>query len=223
MRNSQQNSQCERTRKTRRRNTYSKLTARELRKRSSGGRLDSHIAKTTRQRVHDDERGSGDELLCVDWTGQSNSMLGGHTTAMTLSSPFLTAALLTQVAWVWACSSHSTQSSEPAPVPTGIPSLSGLDDATRQSIELACMTQKTQGPVAYGSCLNKQINALRSSPGIPSLSGLDDATRQSVELACMTQKTQGPAAYASCLNKQINALRSSPGIPSISGLDDATR
>ncbi len=150
-------------------------------------------------------------------------MLGGHTTAMTLSSPFLTAALLTQVAWVWACSSHSTQSSEPAPVPTGIPSLSGLDDATRQSIELACMMQKSQGPVAYGSCLDKQINTLRSSPGIPSLADLDDATRQSIELACMMQKSQGPVAYGSCLNEQINTLRGSPGIPSLSGLDDATR
>src|SRR2546429_1841805 len=127
---------------------------------------------------------------------------------MTLSSPFLTAALLTQVAWVWACSSRSTQSSEPARVPTGIPSLSGLDDATRQSIELACMMQKTEGPVAYGSCLNKQINALRSSPGIPSLSGLDDATRQSIELACMMQKTEGPVAYGRCLSEQLRPLGS---------------
>jgi len=173
-------------------------------------RLDSHIAKTTRQRVHDDERGSGDELLSVDWTGQSNSMLGDHTTAMTFSSRFLTAALLTQVAWVWACSIHSTQSSEPAPVPTGIPSLSGLDDATRQSIELACVTQNTQGPVAYGSCLNKQINALRSSPGIPSLSGLDDATRQSIELACVTENTQGPVAYGKCLRAQLRSIGIQP-------------
>src|SRR2546430_2221165 len=110
-------------------------------------------------------------------------MLGGHTAAMTLSNPFLTAALLTHVAWVWACSSHSTQSSEPAPVPTGIPSLSGLDDATRQSIELACMMQKSQGPVAYGSCLNKQINSLRSSPRIPRSSPLDDVTTQPIALA----------------------------------------
>src|SRR5713226_6060396 len=122
------------------------------------------------------------------------------------------------------CGPHTPQQNpEPLRSSPGIPSLSGLDDATRQSIELACITHKGQGPVAYGECLNEQINALRSSPGIPSLSGLDNATRQSVELACMTQKTQGPAAYASCLNKQINALRSSPGIPSISGLDDATR
>ena len=160
--------------------------------------------------MHDDERGSGDELLSVDWTGQSNSMLGDHTTAMTLSSRFLTAALLTQVAWVWACSIHSTQSSEPAPVPTGIPSLSGLDNATRQSIELACVTQNTQGPVAYGGCLNKQINTLRGSPGIPSLSGLDDATRQSIELACMMQKSQGPVAYGECLRAQLRSIGIQP-------------
>jgi hypothetical protein len=209
VRNSQQNSQCERTRKTRQRNTHSKLTARTSKKKLRG-RLDSHIAKTARQRVHDDERGSADELLSVDWPGQSNSMLGGHTTAMTLSNRFLTAVLLTQVAWVWACSSHSTHSSEPAPVPTGIPSLSGLDDATRQSIELACVAQNTQGPVAYGSCLNKQINALRSSPGIPSLSGLDDATRQSIELACVAQNTQGPVAYGKCLRAQLRSIGIQP-------------
>ena len=129
---------------------------------------------------------------------------------MTLSSRFLTAALLTQVAWVWACSSHSTQSSEPAPVPAGIPSLSGLDDVTRQSIELACIMQKGGGPVAYGSCLNKQINALRSSPGIPSLADLDDATRQSIELACMMQKSQGPVAYGECLRAQLRSIGIQP-------------
>src|SRR6266705_5020094 len=112
------------------------------------------------------------------------------------------------------CGPHTPQQNpEPLRSSPGIPSLSGLEDATRQSIELACVTQNTQGPVAYGKCLNKQINALRSSPGIPSLSGVDDATRQSIELACVTQKGEGPVAYGRCLNKQINALRSSPGIP----------
>src|SRR5437773_12534694 len=82
---------------------------------------------------------------------------------------------------------------------------------------------QVQGPVACGSRLNQQINALRSSPGIPSLSGLDDVTRQSIELTCIMQKGEGTVAYGRCLNEQINALRSSPGIPSLSGLDDATR
>src|SRR5437879_3495196 len=122
------------------------------------------------------------------------------------------------------CGPHTPQQNpEPLRSSPGIPSLSGLDDATRQSIELACMTQKIEGPVAYGSCLHKQIHALRSSPGIPSLSGLDDATRQSIELSSMPYKTECAVGYASSPNKQIQPLRSSPGIPSLSGLDDATR
>src|SRR6266704_2047591 len=109
------------------------------------------------------------------------------------------------------CGPHTPQQNpEPLRSSPGIPSLSGLEDATRQSIELACMTQKTQGPVAYGSCLNKQINALRSSPGIPSLSGLDGATRQSIELACITQKGQGPVAYGECLRAQLRSIGIQP-------------
>src|SRR5437899_9759639 len=109
------------------------------------------------------------------------------------------------------CGPHTPQQNpEPLRSSPGIPSLSGLDDATRQSIELACMTQKIEGPVAYGSCLNKQIHALRSSPGIPSLSGFDDATRQSIELACMTQKAQGPVAYGECLRAQLRSIGIQP-------------
>jgi hypothetical protein len=105
----------------------------------------------------------------------------------------------------------------------GVPDLSRFDQATRQSIELACITQESKGPVAYGECLNRQIDTLRGSPGIPSLSGLDQATRQSIELACITQESKGPVAYGNCLRGQIDALGSSPGIPSLSSLDDATR
>src|SRR5207247_1031026 len=109
------------------------------------------------------------------------------------------------------CGPHTPQQNpEPLRSSLGIPSLSDFDDATRQSIELACMMQKTEGPVAYGSCLNKQIRALRSSPGIPSLSGLDDATRQSIELACMTQKTQGPVVYGECLRAQLRSIGIQP-------------
>jgi|SRR2546421_7798759 len=109
------------------------------------------------------------------------------------------------------CGPHTPQQNpEPLRSSPGIPSLSGLDDATRQSIELACVTQKAQGPVAYGSCLNEQINAFRGSPGIPSLSGLDDATRQSIELACVTQKAQGPMAYGECLRAQLSSIGIQP-------------
>src|SRR5438445_789666 len=109
------------------------------------------------------------------------------------------------------CGPHIPQQNpEPLRSSPGIPSLSGLDDATRQSIELACIMQKGQGPVAYGRCLNEQIHTLRSSPGIPSLSGLDDATRQSIELACITQKGQGPAAYGECLRAQLRSIGIQP-------------
>jgi hypothetical protein len=108
-------------------------------------------------------------------------------------------------------------------VAQGVPDLSGFDAETRQSIELACITQKGDGPLAYGSCLSEQIHAVRASPGIPSLSGFDAETRQSIELACITQKGDGPVAFGSCLSEQIHAVRTSPGIPSLSGVHAETR
>jgi hypothetical protein len=95
-------------------------------------------------------------------------------------------------------------------VAQGVPDLSQLDDETRQSIELACIVKKSDGPVAYGGCLNKQLTALRGSPGIPSLSGLDAATRQSIELACITQKSDGPVAYGECLRAQLQSIGTQP-------------
>jgi len=97
------------------------------------------------------------------------------------------------------------------------------NDEFRQSLELACITAKTEGPAAYRRCENEQINAFLDSPGIPSLSGYDYETRQSLELACITSKSEGPAAYVRCLNGQINTLRSSPGIPNLSSYDYVTR
>ncbi len=40
---------------------------------------------------------------------------------------------------------------------TPIPSLGGYDSVTRQSIELACIVKKSDGPVAYGACMHPQI------------------------------------------------------------------
>ena len=97
-------------------------------------------------------------------------------------------------------------------LPTTVPSLSRYDSETRQSMELACVSQNANGPVAYGACLNQQIASLQSSPGIPSLSGYDSETRQSMELACVSQNVKGPVAYGACLNQQIASLQSSPGI-----------
>jgi hypothetical protein len=47
-----------------------------------------------------------------------------------------------------------------------IPNLSGYDSETRQTMELACVTEKMRGPVAYGACLNRQTASLQRSPGI---------------------------------------------------------
>lgn len=51
-------------------------------------------------------------------------------------------------------------------------------------MELACITERSNGPVAYGTCLNRQIASLQGSPGIskrspgiPNLSGHDSETR----------------------------------------------
>jgi hypothetical protein len=71
-------------------------------------------------------------------------------------------------------------------LPKTIPSLSGYDNDTRRTIELACVSEKVQGPVAYGACLNRQIASLQRSPGIPSLSGYDSETRRTIELACVS-------------------------------------
>jgi hypothetical protein len=49
---------------------------------------------------------------------------------------------------------QTTQSS------SGIPNLSSYDSETRRTMELACITERSNGPVAYGACLNRQIASL---------------------------------------------------------------
>jgi S1-C subfamily serine protease len=106
------------------------------------------------------------------------------------------------------------------------PSLDRYDQETRQSLELTCLLSKTEGPAAYGTCLNEHIAALRASPPVPDLSKLDDATRQSLLQACILEKRRGPALYARCLNGKIAASRGSPeapSLPSLAALDPQTR
>ena len=91
-------------------------------------------------------------------------------------------------------------------LPTTIPNLSGYDSETQRTMELACVSEKTRGPVVYGACLNRQIASLRNSPGIPNLSGYDSETRRTMELACITERSNGPVAYGACLNRQIASL-----------------
>ena len=90
----------------------------------------------------------------------------------------------------------------------GLPSLTGYDRVTRQSIELACISEKVNGPVAYGACLNTQVASLQGLPSIPSLTGYDRETRQSIELACISEKVNGPVPYGACLRKHVESLTS---------------
>jgi hypothetical protein len=40
------------------------------------------------------------------------------------------------------------------------PDLSGLDRDTRQSIEIACVGAKTDGPAPYRKCLERQLKSI---------------------------------------------------------------
>jgi hypothetical protein len=46
-------------------------------------------------------------------------------------------------------------------LPKTIPNLSGYDGETRHTIEIACVAEKINGPVAYGACLTRQIASLQ--------------------------------------------------------------
>lgn len=104
-----------------------------------------------------------------------------------------------------------------------IPDISRYDSVTRQSLELACISDKVRGPSAYGDCLNSQIEQIGKSPGIPNLSQFESEARQSLELACISDKVNGPAAYAKCLNNQIAAYQHSSPIRNLGEFDRETR
>ena len=42
-----------------------------------------------------------------------------------------------------------------------LPSLSGLDNETKSSIQLACGLAKMEGPAIYADCLNKHLDSIR--------------------------------------------------------------
>jgi hypothetical protein len=72
---------------------------------------------------------------------------------------------------------------------TTIPNLSRYDDETRRTMELACISERGRGPVAYAECLNRQIASLQNSPRIPSLSRYDDGTRRTTPPASKSSGT----------------------------------
>jgi len=83
--------------------------------------------------------------------------------------------------------------------------LSGLSWDDRQSIEIACINAKAEGPATYHNCLNTQLRALAGLEP-PKISDLSWDDRQSIEIACINAKAEGPATYHNCISAQLHAL-----------------
>lgn len=83
--------------------------------------------------------------------------------------------------------------------------LSGLSSDDRQSVEIACVVAKGNGPASYHDCLNTQLRKLGSDTA-PDLSGLSWDDHESIEIACVVAKGNGPASYHACLNAQLAKL-----------------
>ena len=83
--------------------------------------------------------------------------------------------------------------------------LSDLSPDDRQSVELACIFAKGDGPAAYQACLNNQLASLGNGHA-PDLTRLSVDDRQTIELTCINAKADGPAAYHACLYIQLASL-----------------
>lgn len=131
--------------------------------------------------------------------------------------------LLTAICiFLTACSSELATAQTRQELPTSIPNLSGYDRETVLTMQLACVSERTNGPVAYGACLNRQIASLHGSPGIPNLGRYERETALTMQLACVSERTNGPVAYGACLNRQIASLQQEPGGAKLTGYDTET-
>jgi hypothetical protein len=99
----------------------------------------------------------------------------------------------------------------------------GLDGETRRSIELACIGEKVQGPVAYKRCIDQQVEGVMRHGAVPDLSNVDGETRRSIELACIGEKVQGPVAYKRCIDQQVEGVMRHGAVPDLSNVDGETR
>jgi hypothetical protein len=84
--------------------------------------------------------------------------------------------------------------------------LSGLSSDDWQSIETACIMERTNGPVAYNNCVQNQLKSLGNGRAAD-LSGLSSDDRQSIETACIMERTSGPVAYNNCVQNQLIEVR----------------
>lgn len=64
--------------------------------------------------------------------------------------------------------------------------LRALSSAERQSIDLACISARSDGPATMNKCLANQLAAFDRGPRAPDLRALSTAERQSIDLACIS-------------------------------------
>src|SRR5262245_48423205 len=83
--------------------------------------------------------------------------------------------------------------------------LSQLSYDDRSNIELACVLERSNGPVAYNSCVAAQLKMLGDSKAAD-LSKLSHDDESNIELACVLKRSQGPAAYNECVAGQLSNL-----------------
>ncbi len=121
----------------------------------------------------------------------------------------------------WPDASPSDTVLSAQPVRSGsraVSSTQRMTAAELQSMELACLLAKTDGPGSYNQCLATQRASFAGAPPRPNLTELDYEDRQSLELACLLAKSDGPASYVQCQHRQVQSLSTAPARPILSGL-----
>lgn len=98
-----------------------------------------------------------------------------------------------------------------------------MSTAELQSLELACVLAKSDGPSTYNKCLAEQRASFARMPSRPDLTGLSSEDRQSLELACILAKSDGPSTYVKCQHRQVQMLSSAPARPNVNHLTHAER
>ena len=88
-----------------------------------------------------------------------------------------------------------------------------LSYSEKSAIELACITEKSNGAASYNRCLVAQMEELKHAPRQPNLDRFTSSEKSAIELACITEKSNGAASYNRCLVKQIQELQNAPSAP----------
>ena len=101
--------------------------------------------------------------------------------------------------------------------------LRALSSVERQSIDLACISAKGDGPAAMNRCMAIQLAAFERGPRAPDLRALSSAERQSIDLACISAKGDGPASMNRCLASQLAAFERGPRAPDLRALSSVER